>query len=187
MKKYSYLFICSFIVISSILIFNYKFTMQNSKYNNNNTKIKTSHSSTISDNHNNLSLQCTNNVHITIQEFINNMQCSHYNVQHGETLTDISNKYSSTCTLTASLKLIKAANNIKSKDVIQSGMTLNIPETILKNGNLYTVIKGDSWNKICGKYYPAYNLNYIIELLVYINDFNDYILPLNTVIFLPKI
>lgn len=194
LKKYFYLFLCSLIIILSILVFDHKVIKQNNKYNSNNAKIKTSYSSnkcspstSIINNNTYSSVQCANKVHITIQEFLNNMQYSHYKVQEGETLTDISNNYSSTCTLKASLKLIKAANNIQSPDEIQRGMTLNIPEIILKNGNLHKVVKGDSWNKICSEYYPVYDLNYIMQLLVYINDFNDDTLPLDTVIFLPKI
>lgn len=194
LKKYFYLFVCSLIIILSILVFDYKVTRQNNKYDGNNTEIKTSYSdnkcspsTSMIDNNTYSSVQCANKVHITIQEFLNNMQCSHYKVQEGETLTDISNNYSSTCTLNASLKLIKAANNIQSPDAIQSGMVLNIPEIILKNGTLHKVVKGDSWNKICNEYYPIYDLNYIMQLLVYINDLNDDTLPLNTVIFLPKI
>lgn len=187
MKKYFYLFTCSLIIILSILIFNHNVTRESNKYENNNTEIKTSHSTSTINNNTYSSEQCANKVHITIQEFLNNMQCSHYKVQEGETLTDISNNYSSTCTLNASLKLIKAANNIQSPDAIQSGMTLNIPETILKNGTVHKVVKGDSWNKICNEYYPVYDLNYIMQLLVYINDLNNDTLPLDTVIFLPKI
>lgn len=190
MKKYIYLFLCLLIIILPILIFEYKCVRQEYKSHSNNNEVKNSFSFNeypSQPNNNDSSIQCTNKVRITIQEFLNNMQYSHYKVQKGETLTDIANNYSSTCTLKASLKLIKAANNIQSQDTIQSGMTLNIPEILLKNGTLYTVVKGDSWSKICNEYYNIYDLNYIMELLIYINDLDDDTLQLNTTIFLPKI
>lgn len=198
MKKYYYLFIYTFIIVISFLLFDLSIlnknnnhtsnNIENSKMNKNfNVNDQSANTDTCTNNTSYKSIQCTNKVHITIHEFINNMQCSQYTVKDGETLTDISNNYSSTCTINASLKLIKTANNINSSDLIQSGMTIKIPEIILKNGTLYKVKKGDTWSKICDKYYPVYDLNYIIPLLIYINDFKDNTLPLDAKIFLPKI
>ena len=132
-------------------------------------------------------VQCANKVHITIQEFINNMQYTNYTVKSGDTLTDIANRYSSTCTLSASLKLIKTANNIKSSSSLQSGINLKIPEQILKNGITHKISSGDTWSKICNEYYPLYDLDYIMPLLIFINNFNDTTLPLGEHIYLPQI
>lgn len=158
----------------------------------NNTSIDNTEKNTLTHSNNflnnmNSSVYCSNKVHITIQEFINNMQCADYTVKTGDTLTDIASRYSSTCSLNASLKLIKTANNMNSSATLQSGMILKIPEKILKNGTVYKITSGDTWSKLCNKYYPLYDVNYIMPLLIFINNFNDTTLPLGKEIYLPKI
>ncbi|WP_294156124.1 LysM peptidoglycan-binding domain-containing protein [uncultured Clostridium sp.] len=140
-----------------------------------------------SENESSYLVQCSNKVHITIQEFINNMQYTVYTVKTGDTLNGIADRYSSTCTLNASLKLIKTANNINSSEPLQSGTILKIPEKLLKNGTVYKVTRGDTWSIICDKYYSLYDVNYIMPLLIFINNFNDTTLPLGEQIYLPKI
>lgn len=132
-------------------------------------------------------VQCVNKVHITKTEFIHNQQCSHHVIKNGETLDDIFKEYSSTCPYNAYLKLIKAVNNISSTKNIKPGTDLSIPEITLKNGTIYKIQHGDTWHKICTEYYPEYDLESIMELLIYINDFNDDTLPLDVSIFLPRI
>lgn len=66
-------------------------------------------------------------------------------------------------------------------------MQINIPEITFKNGMVYRIVQGDTWTKICNEYYPVYDLNYIMNLLIYVNDLKDTTLPLDTTIFLPKI
>ena len=100
---------------------------------------------------------------------------------------DILMKYNSTCPLNSSLKLIKSVNKFNSPDEIKAGMQINIPEITFKNGMVYRIVQGDTWTKICNEYYPVYDLNYIMNLLIYVNDLKDTTLPLDTTIFLPKI
>lgn len=201
MKKYFYLFSLTIIMIV-ILITTPMIQVKINKDNRiidtdktssiNNTSFDNTEKSTITHNNNTLNnmnslVYCSNKVHITIQEFINNMQCADYTVKSGDTLTDIAGRYSSTCSLNASLKLIKTANNINSSTSLQSGMILKIPEKILKNGTVYKIAAGDTWSKLCNKYYPLYDVNYIMPLLIFINNFNDTTLPLGKEIYLPKI
>lgn len=124
---------------------------------------------------------------ITVQEFLNNQQCSTYIIKSGETLTNIAKHYEDTCTLNSTIKLIKSLSKITNPDNISVGLTLNIPETTLKNGSIYTVQSGDTWSKIRDLYYPIYDENCIMNLIVYVNDLPNNDLPLNTALFLPKI
>lgn len=198
MKRYCYLFL--FTTIVSGLLLSLPFIALNKSNNQissntphppSNDIIKNSDLINSSDKscYNNAELEsaCLNKVHITISEFIKNQQCSSYLVKEGENLNNILLKYNSPCTTNASFKLTKELNSLNSIDYIQPGMTLKIPEITMKNGILYTVNKGDSWSKICRKYYPEYDKNSIVELLTYINDLKNDVLPLNTDIFLPKL
>lgn len=135
----------------------------------------------------NYSIQCANKVHITITEFINNQQCNRHLIKDGENINDILKDYSSSSCFNAYLKIIKAVNKINSMDEIKSGMILYIPEITLKNGTTYKIEDGDTWSKICKQYYPVYDLDSIMNLLIYINDFNDDKIPLGKTIFLPNI
>lgn len=198
MKKYYYLFLFTIIVSGLLLLLQFiALNKSNSKIIYNTPTIPSNEITKNSDlinsseksdyNNDYLESTCLNKVHITISEFINNQQYSSYLVKEGETLNDILLKYNSTCTANASFKLTKELNNLSSTGYIQTGMTLKVPEITLKNGEIYTINQGDSWSKICKKYYPEYDKNSIMELLIYINDLKSDILPLDTNIFLPKI
>lgn len=192
-KKYNFLFIFTLTNVILILFCSPVLFEKNSNQNNN-SQINRNNSDAIisSDNsiHNNViysKIPCSNKVHITITEFINNLQCSQYTIKEGENLNDILMKYSSTCPLNSSLKLIKSVNKFNSPDEIKAGMQINIPEITFKNGMIYKIVQGDTWTKICDEYYPIYDLNYIMNLLIYVNDLKDTTLPLDATIFLPKI
>ncbi|MDO5518312.1 MAG: LysM domain-containing protein [Clostridium sp.] len=136
------------------------------------------------------SVSCINssgNVIITVPEFINDMQCSEYTLKPGDTLTSIARRYISTCTLNSALKLIKEVNNITNANLISTGSKIKIPETILSNGYIHTVVYGDTWDKLCLDYYPIYNSDYMSKILIFINDLPDNNLPLGTEIYLPNI
>ena len=135
----------------------------------------------------NYSTQCAGKVHITITEFIKNQQCSQHLIKNDETINDILKEYSSSPCFNAYLKIIKDVNKINSMDEMKSGMTLSIPEITLKNGTTYKIVDGDTWSKICNQYYPVYDLDSIMNLLIYINDFSDNKLPLGETIFLPQV
>ena len=135
----------------------------------------------------NSTIQCSAKVHITIAEYIKNQQCTRHIIKDGETLTDIYKNYNSTCPSNAYLKLIKSINNLNSSNYIQPGNTLLIPEITLKNGKTHKIVTGDTWNKLCNEYYPVYDLNSIMNLLIYVNDYKNNTLPLGDTIFLPQI
>lgn len=193
MKKYYFLFIFT---LTIVILFLFCSPVILNKYSNqnNNSQIARNNSAAIisSDNldYNKViysEVPCSNKVHITITEFINNLQCSQYTIKESENLNDILMKYNSTCPLNSSLKLIKSVNKFNSPDEIKAGMQINIPEITFKNGMVYRIVQGDTWTKICNEYYPVYDLNYIMNLLIYVNDLKDTTLPLDTTIFLPKI
>ncbi|WP_322007334.1 LysM peptidoglycan-binding domain-containing protein [Clostridium butyricum] len=199
-EKYYYLFL--FTALISILLLSCQFipSLKSNKSispNNNSFDIHSNDLNQNSDSTNNYEnannnsddfvIPCSNAVHITIREFINNQQCSSYLVKENETLNDILMRYNSTCAPNASLKLIKELNNITSTNDVKAGTTLKIPETTMKNGSLYTISQGDTWSKICEKYYPVYDIDSIMKLLIFINDYKNDILPLGDTIFLPKI
>lgn len=136
------------------------------------------------------SVNCINTsgtVIITIPEYINNMQCKEYTLQPGDTLTSIAKRYISTCPLNSALKLIKEASNISNSNLLNAGTKIRIPETILNNGYIHTVVYGDTWEKLCRDYYPIYDSNYLKQILIFINDLPDNNLPLGKEIYLPNI
>lgn len=124
---------------------------------------------------------------ISISSYLSSLQCVNYQLKVGETLTDIARKYESKCNLNTTIKFITSINKISDKNNLDSGIYLSIPEDTLKNGIMYTVISGDTWNKISNLYYSQYDTYSIMNFLVYINDLPNNDLPLGEAIFLPSI
>lgn len=186
--------ICTLVLFPSIITSLYKIIKNDSLVENTSTSYNNSDSeyvdSYVYDKRRSNDALCFNtsgNVIITIPEFISNMQCKEYTLQYGETLTSIAKKYNSTCPINTSVKLIKEASKITNADSISTGSKIYIPETILKNGYLYTIKYGDTWNELCKDYYPIYNSDCITKLLIFINDLNNNTLPSGTQIYLPNI
>lgn len=189
------IFFVAFILFISGTLFLYNITNNSPALNQSNlSKEKDYNSSNINTNasikKNESSINCMNNrgnVIITLPEFINNMQCKDYILKPGDTLISIANNYISTCPLNCSLKLIKEASNISNVDSLNAGTKIRIPENTLNNGYIHTVVYGDTWEKICRDYYPIYNSEYLIQILIFINDLPNNTLPLGNEIYLPNI
>lgn len=189
------IFFVAFILFISGTLFLYNITNNSTALNQSNlSKEKDYNSSNINTNasikKNESSINCMNNkgnVIITLPEFINNMQCKDYILKPGDTLISIANNYISTCPLNCSLKLIKEASNISNVDSLNAGTKIRIPENTLNNGYIHTVVYGDTWEKICRDYYPIYNSEYLIQILIFINDLPNNTLPLGNEIYLPNI
>lgn len=184
------LFIARSFILYDLTDENYSFNNSSSREINNTPSVDVSNIPDKRSAREDSSLCCFNSsgtVIITIPEFIRDMQCSEYTLKDGDTLTSIARKYISTCTLNASLKLIKEASNISNPNLISTGTKIRIPETLLSNGYIHTIVYGDTWDKLCTDYYPIYNSDYMVKVLMFINDLPDNNLPLGTEIYLPNI
>lgn len=124
---------------------------------------------------------------LNLSDFISNLQCKEYILQKGETLCVIARKFENKCNLNSTIELITLKNNLSSPNKLNAGTHLLIPEDAINNGNLYKVAKGDTWYKIVKNYYPEYDVNSIMNLVVKINQLPSNELPLDENIFLPAV
>lgn len=124
---------------------------------------------------------------INIQNYLGKLPCITYELKQGETLTDIARRYENTCNLNTTVKMIKSINNIEDENYIDAKTVLSIPETTIKSGTMYKVVSGDTWYKIANLYDSKYDVDSIMNLVVYVNNLPNNDLPLGETIFLPII
>ena len=124
---------------------------------------------------------------INIQNYLDKLSCINYELRQGETLTDIARRYENNCNLNTTIKVIKSINKIENENDIDAKTILSIPESTIQNGTMYKIIPGDTWYKIANKYDSKYDVDSIMNLIVYVNNLPNNDLPLGEKIFLPVI
>ena len=124
---------------------------------------------------------------VSMDLYKSNLNPVNYIINPGDTLSKIIRNYEDTCNYKSAINLIKLFNKDLNLDNLEIGDTLILPKEALENGTLYKVKSGDTWYTLTANFYPDFDKDNLIQLLISINGLDNTDLPLNENIFLPNL